>query len=82
MYNADLDEIVTVQTFFDCDYLSWFISEILRIQPPINGTAYLNLSQDTKVGDLTIRKGDEFMIDIQALHMNARVWPKPFEFIP
>ena len=42
----------------------------------------MNLSQDAKIGDLTIRKGDEFMIDIQALHMNARVWPEPFEFRP
>ena len=26
-----LDEIVTVENCFDCEYLSWFISETLRI---------------------------------------------------
>ena len=62
--------------------LTWVIQEALRIQPPADYTSDLCFSQSVKVGNLNIRKGDEFQIYMSGLHMNEDEWRRPYEFIP
>ena len=61
---------MTLETCHELEYLTWVIQEALRIQPPADYTSDLCFSKDVKVGNLNIRKGDEFQIYISGLHMN------------
>ena len=56
--------------------------ETLRIQPPLATTSNFMLKRDAKVGDLNIRKGDEFMVQQHGVMHNAEQWPNPHKFIP
>ena len=58
------------------------MQETLRIQSPAGQPSYLELSQDAKIGDFLIKKGDAFTIDFYSLHYDQTQWQKPLEFIP
>ena len=40
------------------------------------------LKTDEKIGNINIRAGDEFVVDIQFLHKNPKEWIRPEEFLP
>ena len=50
------------------------MQEALRIQAPGIASSPFELSQDTKIGELTIKKGDAFFIDFYALHYDKSYW--------
>ena len=56
--------------------------ETLRIEAPVDSTTYLVFSEDTRIGDITIRKDDELQVYTHGVHFNANEWQKPYEFIP
>ena len=51
----------------DLEYMSWVMMETLRMQPPATSTTTSILAKDAKVGDLYLKKGDEFMVNLVAL---------------
>jgi cytochrome P450 len=63
-----------MQNLHDLEYMSWVMMETLRIQAPGPVTATLVLTKDTKVGNLNLKKNDEFMVNMHALHHNANQW--------
>ena len=46
------------------------MQEALRIQAPGIASSPFELSQDAKIGELMIKKGDAFFIDFYALHFD------------
>jgi cytochrome P450 len=60
-----------MQMIHDLEYMNWVMMETLRMQPPAPNTTSLILSKDAKVGDLYLKKGDEFMVNFNALSYNA-----------
>lgn len=57
-----LSKVVTLDTVADLEYLHWSIMESLRMQVPVVSTSFFEFTRDTTIGDLNVRKGDEFMI--------------------
>jgi len=77
-----LKKVLTMQMIHDLEYMNWAMMETLRIQPPASVTSTLILSQDAKVGDLNLKKGEEFMVNLTGLAHNGNEWPNPHKFIP
>ena len=71
-----------IETAQDLEYLNFCMQETLRIRSPGIGTSQLELSQDSRIGNITIKKGDAFIIDFYALHFDKAQWQRPNEFIP
>jgi len=63
---------MTMQTIHDFEYLNYVMMESLRIQPPAPFTSSFILKQDAKVGDLHLKKDDEFMVNLVALSLNGK----------
>ena len=61
-------EIVDIEAVQDLDYLTRVMNETLRFQSPAICTSQMEVSKDTKVGNIMIKKGDSFIIDFYALH--------------
>ena len=40
------------------------------------------MTEDTKVGNLLLKKGEPFLIDMLHLHRNIKEWKKPEIYIP
>ena len=66
--------IIDLETVQDLEYLHLCVQETLRIRCPVIGTTQLELSQDSKIGEITIKKGDAFIIDSYALHFDKTQW--------
>ena len=77
-----LQEAVNLESICKLDYLSYISSETLRMQSPTQLSSFFYFMKDMKVGNLNVRKGDEFSIYLQGLHLNTNEWQKPHEFIP
>ena len=55
-----LGKTVTLETVNRLEYTNWLVLETLRIQSPASATTFLNFKEDTKVGGINFRQGDEF----------------------
>ena len=66
-----LKKVLTMQMIHDLEYTNWVMMETLRTQNSVSMTSTLILSQDAKVGDLYLKKDDEFMIVVTALAYNG-----------
>ena len=77
-----MKEVLTLDTLHDMDYVTWVVMEGLRWQAPNVSTSWLFMTQDTKVGQVTFKKGDIFNVDMNAIHFDASQWQRPYEFIP
>ena len=66
-----IDKVVNLETTHDLEYLSWVIMETMRIQAPAPNSSFRHLTQDAKIGGISVRKGDIFMLDFYALHFDA-----------
>ena len=73
---------MTLETAYEMEYLNWVIMETLRMQSAGTNTSYFEFTHDTIIGNMKVRKGDEFMISLNALHYNGNEWQRPHEFIP
>ena len=58
------------------------MQESLRFQTPAVTTSQYEFTKDTKIGDITVKAYDAFVIDFYSLHLDAAQWQKPLEFIP
>ena len=63
-----------MQNSHDLEYMSWVMMETLRIQGPAPVTTTLVMTKDAQVGNLNLKKNDEFMVNIHSLHHNANQW--------
>ena len=69
-----LKENVTLEKAANLEFLNWVVCETLRFQSPATSTSIYIFTQDTKIGNLRVRKGDEFMIKLDGLHFNGEEW--------
>ena len=67
-----LKKLLTMQAIHDLEYMNWVMMETLRMQPPTLTTTSIHLTQDAKVGDLYLKKGDEVSVNLNALSFNAK----------
>ena len=70
-------EIMDIETAQDLEYLNFCMQESLRIRCPAIGTSQFEFCQDTKLGELNIKKGDAFIVDFNSLHFDKAQWQKP-----
>ncbi|XP_038266209.2 steroid 17-alpha-hydroxylase/17,20 lyase [Dermochelys coriacea] len=63
-------------------YLEATISEVLRIQPVSPLLLPHVALTDTSIGEYTIRKGAQVIINLWSLHHDKKEWDKPEEFNP
>ena len=49
-----MKEMLTLDALNDMDYLSWVMMEALRFRVPSTQTSWLTMSQDTKIGAVTL----------------------------
>ena len=73
---------MTLETAANLEFLNWVVCETLRFQSPASSTSFYEFTQDTKIGNFRVRKGDEFTISLNGLHHNGEEWQRPHEFIP
>jgi len=66
-----LKENMTLETSANLEFLNWVVCETLRFQGPASNTSFYEFTQDTKIGHLKVRKGDEFTVILNGLHYNG-----------
>ena len=66
----------------DDRYLDALVKEILRIRPPLPGTASRVLAEPFAVGDHTIPPGTAILVDGHGLHHDPALHPEPEAFRP
>jgi cytochrome P450 len=67
-----LKKVLNLQMIHDLEYMNWSMMESLRIQPAGSVTTNLILTKDAKVGELYLKKGDEFMVNLVSLAHDAQ----------
>lgn len=65
-------ELLNYNTIEELSFFSNCFSESLRIQPPVAISSMCYLTEDTKIGPYTIRKGDPFIADMHHLHRDPK----------
>ncbi|KAI8627470.1 cytochrome P450 [Xylariaceae sp. FL1651] len=69
-----------------CRYLRACIDEALRISPPLPGTLWRELAEDTGepwvIDGHLIPRGTKVGVNIYSLHHNEEYFPEPFAFVP
>jgi cytochrome P450 len=63
-------------------YLSMCIQETLRLEPSVQVTSTIELSETQDLAGVTFKKGTQIMIDIYHLHNNPDEWITPSQYIP
>lgn len=61
----------------DCNYLSYCITETLRINPSVQSSTQLEVTDTIELGGRTLLKGQTFSINIMNLHKNPSQWQNP-----
>ena len=56
--------------------------EALRFEPPVANASPAHLLEDAKVGGYNLKKGDNIIVNIHALHHNSAEWQMPNKFLP
>eukprot|EP00350_Pseudokeronopsis_sp_OXSARD2_P013155 CAMPEP_0170567622 /NCGR_PEP_ID=MMETSP0211-20121228/80596_1 /TAXON_ID=311385 /ORGANISM="Pseudokeronopsis sp., Strain OXSARD2" /LENGTH=189 /DNA_ID=CAMNT_0010889127 /DNA_START=560 /DNA_END=1125 /DNA_ORIENTATION=+ len=77
-----LHEALNLNTLADLNYVSWCVSEGLRIEPPIPVSSTQQVTETIRVGDYTLRDGDVLAVDMNRLHYNKEEWIEPSAYIP
>jgi cytochrome P450 len=62
-------------------YCKNFISETLRLRPPVPFTTRI-ACEDCELGGIKIPKGSEIYIYFHNVHLSAKHWVKPLDFFP
>lgn len=71
---------------FSCQYLRACIDEALRLSPPLPGTLWRELAEDSDepwvIDGHIIPPGTKVGVNIYSLHHNDEYFPEPFAFVP
>lgn len=78
----DLDKIITMENLDKLDYLTCFIKECLRHDPPAGRSLGYKAKAAFKVKEILIPKNQIIVFNIFAAHYNEKQWINPMEFIP
>mmetsp|Transcript_30472 Transcript_30472/g.29852 ORF Transcript_30472/g.29852 Transcript_30472/m.29852 type:complete len:87 (-) Transcript_30472:57-317(-) len=71
-----------MNTLSDLNYVQLCMSEALRLEPPVSRSTAMTMTETVRIGDLTLKAGDVFAIDMYRLQRNKEQWISPEEFIP
>ncbi|XP_022824436.1 cytochrome P450 4C1-like [Spodoptera litura] len=74
-------EHVTMSNLSDMKYLEAVIKEILRLYPSVPFIGR-EITEDFKLGDITVKKGTTVDVHIYELHRRADMFPEPEKFMP
>ena len=78
---ADCDA-ATLRELRDPERADAFVSEVLRHTPAIEALNRI-VATDTMIGDYRVRKGDNVLLDVAALHHDPTLWDQdPQQFCP
>ncbi len=85
-FHAELDSVLggrapTVEDVKSLRYTNQVIQESLRMYPPVYGMTR-KAAADDLIGGHQIRRGDDLVIPIHALHHMAQYWAEPDAFCP
>lgn len=79
----DLAEVLDGSTIDECEYLSNFVSEILRFSPPAGRSLGYKAKREVNMQDGTVIKKDQIVgINVFAAHQWPEEWQRPTEFLP
>ena len=78
----DLYLILCHQKLDEMEYLTWFIKEILRHDPPACRSLGYKTLVPIKMGDILIPKNQIVTLNVYASHYNKDQWKEPMRFIP
>lgn len=74
IYNGDrakdILNAMTYDSIFDLNYFQMIYQECLRMMPVASSTSIFTCQQDFTVGDIPLKKGDNFNVAIYGLHNN------------
>jgi len=76
------NEIPTLEDLSKLKYMECFISEVLRVHPPVPFLPTRVASRDVKVKDQMVPKGTTVGLFISMVHKHPDFWPNPEKFDP
>lgn len=78
----DIRNILTKEKLDQLDYLTYFVKELLRHDPPaVRSLGYI-AKRPFKVDELLVPKNQVVLFNIYACHYNEEQWQDPMNFIP
>lgn len=80
--NEQWKSILAIENLNDLSYLHNVISETLRLQPSVDASSGIALTEETKLGDYTFRTDSILLVNIYQLHHNEKEWQQHDKFIP
>ena len=66
----------------NCDYLNYFIKEVLRIDSPSGISLLYYATKDVEMWGVPFSKGQPFNLNMMYTHYNPKEWKEPTKFIP
>ena len=78
----DLDKILTLEKLDEMEFLSCFVKEVLRHDPPSARSLGYIAKSTFMLGDIQVPKGQVLTINIYSSHYNKYQWIEPEKFLP
>jgi cytochrome P450 len=73
---------LSYDNIYELNYFTNCFSEALRIEPPVIYSSSAMLTEDCYLGKYFIKKGEQFNVNMYALHHNPLEWKEPARYIP
>eukprot|EP00345_Euplotes_harpa_P003758 CAMPEP_0168330234 /NCGR_PEP_ID=MMETSP0213-20121227/7596_1 /TAXON_ID=151035 /ORGANISM="Euplotes harpa, Strain FSP1.4" /LENGTH=214 /DNA_ID=CAMNT_0008333739 /DNA_START=1093 /DNA_END=1737 /DNA_ORIENTATION=+ len=78
----DLDSIICNDKLEELEYLTYFIKEVLRHDPPAARSLGYIAKSKFKLGDVFVPKGQVLVLNVLCSHYDEKQWREPMKFIP
>jgi cytochrome P450 len=78
----DLKNILSREKLDQLDYLTCFVKEVLRHDPPAARSLGYKSKRMFKVNDLLVPKNQVVLFNLFACHYDQKQWKEPMKFIP
>ena len=78
----DLESILCSQKLDELDYLTYFVKEVLRHDPPAVRSLGYKAKRPFKVHELLVPKNQIVLFNLYACHYDEDQWIEPMKFIP
>lgn len=70
------------ETLNNMSYLTYVMTESLRINPPVTLSTAFCMTEDIMIKDVMMKKNQMGVVNIAQLHYNPKEWQDRFSFIP